>query len=73
MNDKKILPDLPPINTYLLQPTDWAVEAMKRAAEYAGMPEGNQYTVEARRYLALGKRIQELEAQITANAISTSV
>lgn len=58
---EKLVNTLPPIPNYLLQPEDWAAEATKRAAEYAGMPEGTWFLAEARRYLALASRIRELE------------
>jgi hypothetical protein len=56
--------ELLPIPSYLLTPNDWAAEAVKRAAEYAGMPEGSTFLVEARRYLALGERIRCLETEL---------
>lgn len=62
----KTLPTLPPIPDYALTPLDWAGEASRRAAEYLGMPEGSMFLVEARRYLALNKKITELQAEIKA-------
>ena len=59
-----LLPNLPPIPAYALTPLDWAAQASRMAAEYAGMPEGAIFLVEARRYLALDARIKELEAEI---------
>lgn len=56
--------ELLPIPSYLLTPNDWAADAIKRAAEYAGMPEGSIFLVEARRYLALGERIKCLETEL---------
>ena len=55
------LPDLAPMPAYVLTPVEWAREAMKRANDYTGMVEGTWFLVEARRYLALAKRIEELE------------
>ena len=48
----------------LLTPLDWAQQAQRKAAEYAGLPEAAWFLVEARRYLALHDRITELEAQL---------
>lgn len=62
--DTKKLPELPPIPDYALTPLDWAGEASRRAAEYLGMPEGTIFLVEARRYLALDRKIRELQAEI---------
>ena len=45
----------------LLAPEQWAVEARKRAFDYAGMPEAEFFLTEARRYLALSQRIEQLE------------
>lgn len=59
-----ILPTLPPIPAYALTPLDWAAQASRMAAEYAGMPEGAMFLVEARRYLALDARIKELELEV---------
>lgn len=61
---KTELPTLPAMPAYILTPLDWAGEAMRRASEYAGMPEGAMFLVEARRYLALNARIKELETEI---------
>lgn len=56
----------------LLTPLDWAAQAQRQAAEYAGLPEAQWFLVEARRYLALYERIKELEAQIPKPSVITS-
>lgn len=56
--------ELLPIPDYLLTPEDWAGEALKRAAEYAGMPEGTWFLVEARRYMALDKALKTQAEEI---------
>ena len=68
MTDTKlnVTKTLPPIPSYLLQPEDWAVEATKRAAEYAGMPEGTWFLVEARRYMALAAEIKGLNEELAS-------
>lgn len=55
---------LPAIPDYALDPETWAKESAKRAADYAGMPESTWFLMDARRYMAMAKRIAELEAEL---------
>lgn len=64
--DPSIAKGVLPIPAYLLTPEDWAAEALRRANEYLGMPESSLFITEARRYLALGARIKELESLLEA-------
>lgn len=48
----------------LLDPEAWVKEAMNRAKEYEGLPEAQHFLNEARRYMALGNRIKQLEDQL---------
>lgn len=52
------------IPRYAITPSDWAAEALRRANEYLGMPEGAMFLVEARRYMAMDKLIKDLEKEL---------
>jgi hypothetical protein len=71
--DASIANGVLPIPSYLLTPDSWAREAIIRANEYLGMPEGQLFLIEARRYLALNARIKELEESLAGdmNALGT--
>jgi hypothetical protein len=56
---------LGPIPTMLLTPMDWALETQRLAAEYAGLPEGKEFLVTSRRFLALGAKIKDLEGKVS--------
>ena len=55
-----------PIPTMLLTPLDWALESQRLAAEYAGLPEGKEFLVACRRFIALDARIRELEKEVSS-------
>lgn len=53
-----------PIPNHALNPEAWAAAAMRKAAEWEGEAEASYYVTEARRYLALGNKIKELEGEL---------
>ena len=52
------------IPAMLLTPIDWALETQRLASEYCGLPEGKEFLVTSRRFLALAARIAALENQV---------
>lgn len=52
------------IPDHAIAPEAWAKEAMARAAEYSGMEESAWFLTEARRYLSLHQKIQDLERRL---------
>lgn len=59
-------PVVPPgqVPTMLLTPADWALDSQRLAAEYCGLPEGKEFLVAARRFMALAARLAFLEKQL---------
>ena len=62
---------LGPIPDSLVKPSEWTKEAINRAAEYAGLPESTIFLAEARRYMALEARIEQLERDVRRLQIDT--
>lgn len=59
-----VFPPADKIPAMLLTPLDWALQSQWLAAEYAGMPEGKEFLVAARRFMALAARITTLENEL---------
>jgi hypothetical protein len=66
MNTQTLTPSTPvdKIPAMLLTPMDWAMENQRLAAEYSGLPEGKEFLVNARRFMALAHRLTVLENEV---------
>jgi hypothetical protein len=54
------------IPSMLITPLDWAVMSQRLAAEYAGLPEGKEFLVQARRFFAVHSEFERLNKRIAS-------